>query len=525
MSFLRDLYASGKGVWRQAVNRAFAPGVWSSLPTASVDFRGALARTEGTTGVADALRFGRKNTSDTHEWATIAMTGDLYPVSDATFVIADDGDATKQAQFQASGISAGATRTYTLPDKNGTLLLGNTSGTQTLSGSIDLTAANLFFTSDSDFGCFIGGDIEWTAGGEIYLHGYFDFLTDHFYFDGTTVEFYNPGANTFSFSRTAVGAKGIFTTASLTGNRTYTLPDATGTLALTSDLPANLDDLDDVTLTTPSDGDVLTYDSGSSAWVNSAGGGSGYSDEQAQDAVGAMVADGTSVGLTYTDATPSLVANIKIASEAQGDIIYHNGTQWTRLAAGTSGQVLQTQGTGANPTWADAASGGGGLTLLDETTFSAASSVSVDNVFSSTYENYRIVLNITAYSASGFSLMRLRAASTDDTTANAYRSAGRSETNAPGNSSEEFTSTSWHVLYSGGATAQCGGVVDLFRPAVADETIAWITALALMSATGVAHIEWAATHDQNTAYDGFTLIPASGTFTGTCRVYGYQNSP
>lgn len=48
-------------------------------------------------------------------------------------------------------------------------------------------------------------------------------------------------------------------------------------------------------------------------------------------------------------------------SPSQGDIIYHNGTSWVRLAAGTSGNFLKTQGAGANPTWA-AASGSGGAT-------------------------------------------------------------------------------------------------------------------------------------------------------------------
>jgi hypothetical protein len=37
---------------------------------------------------------------------------------------------------------------------------------------------------------------------------------------------------------------------------------------------------------------------------------------------------------------------------SQGDILYYNATQWTRLAAGTSGQFLKTLGAGANPAWA-----------------------------------------------------------------------------------------------------------------------------------------------------------------------------
>lgn len=48
-----------------------------------------------------------------------------------------------------------------------------------------------------------------------------------------------------------------------------------------------------------------------------------------------------------------------IGSAAQGDILYRGASGWARLAAGTSGHVLKTQGAGANPQWA-AESGGGG---------------------------------------------------------------------------------------------------------------------------------------------------------------------
>ncbi len=41
-------------------------------------------------------------------------------------------------------------------------------------------------------------------------------------------------------------------------------------------------------------------------------------------------------------------------SQAQGDILYCDGTYWKRLGAGTSGQFLKTQGAGANPVWDDA---------------------------------------------------------------------------------------------------------------------------------------------------------------------------
>ena len=48
--------------------------------------------------------------------------------------------------------------------------------------------------------------------------------------------------------------------------------------------------------------------------------------------------------------------SIRMGSDAQGDVLYFNGTNYVRLAAGTSGYFLKTQGAGANPAW-DAASG------------------------------------------------------------------------------------------------------------------------------------------------------------------------
>jgi hypothetical protein len=52
-------------------------------------------------------------------------------------------------------------------------------------------------------------------------------------------------------------------------------------------------------------------------------------------------------------ANPQWTDQIVVSGEAQGDLIYRNASTWTRLAAGTSGQVLRTQGSGANPQWTD----------------------------------------------------------------------------------------------------------------------------------------------------------------------------
>jgi hypothetical protein len=47
------------------------------------------------------------------------------------------------------------------------------------------------------------------------------------------------------------------------------------------------------------------------------------------------------------------VTGFNVGSDAQGDILYNDGTDYTRLGAGTSGYFLKTQGTSANPVWAE----------------------------------------------------------------------------------------------------------------------------------------------------------------------------
>lgn len=47
-------------------------------------------------------------------------------------------------------------------------------------------------------------------------------------------------------------------------------------------------------------------------------------------------------------------ANLLIASQAQGDVLYaSSATVWARLGPGTAGQHLETGGAAANPSWAD----------------------------------------------------------------------------------------------------------------------------------------------------------------------------
>jgi hypothetical protein len=92
----------------------------------------------------------------------------------------------------------------------------------------------------------------------------------------------------------------------------------------------DLDDIGDVNAPTPGDGDVLSWDATPGEWVPTALAGA-YTDEMAQDAIGAMIADTPSINLTYTDATPELKADAIFGTSA-GTVAEGNHTHTVTVA-------------------------------------------------------------------------------------------------------------------------------------------------------------------------------------------------
>lgn len=62
------------------------------------------------------------------------------------------------------------------------------------------------------------------------------------------------------------------------------------------------------------------------------------------------------------DCSITEVLDFITGTPARGDVLYRGASAWSRLAAGTSGQFLKTNGPGADPAWATVAAGGGGWT-------------------------------------------------------------------------------------------------------------------------------------------------------------------
>ena len=80
-------------------------------------------------------------------------------------------------------------------------------------------------------------------------------------------------------------------------------------------------------------------------------------------------------------------SNIILGSEQQGDVMYYSGSAWTKLAPGTSGHFLKTQGPSANPTWAGASAA---FELLFATDFSTTTLWDHDLSSYSAYDGFFI---------------------------------------------------------------------------------------------------------------------------------------
>lgn len=187
----------------------------------------------------------------------------------------------------------------------------------------------------------------------------------------------------------------------------------------------------------------------------------------------------------------------------EGQLIYetdtdrvasYNGSAWVYTA--TSGLVL----------------------VKTQTIGTAVSSVTVSDVFSSTYDNY--IVTISDGSASAWSYMTVQLGAT---TTGYYWAGYYSYYNSASLSSLRNNNTSSWQNVGAGIANSLNVQFTLVGPNLAKNTAIY-TVAADFNAVGGSYIGSGFVNN-TTQYTAFTIAPSSGTYTGgTIRVYGYANS-
>ena len=165
-----------------------------------------------------------------------------------------------------------------------------------------------------------------------------------------------------------------------------------------------------------------------------------------------------------------------------------------------------------------------GMVLLNTTSFSAVASQSVNDVFSATYDNYKIIFELDTTSGTGGTgiNMRLRVGGADNSSANYFNNRVFGTTtvvNSQGNTTADTSFISIGEYDNVGMSVYAYDLIAPFR-----------TATTSMFGLGQHRYTSFYQHTQmksgqttvTTSYTGFTLIPSAGTITGKVRIYGYN---
>lgn len=205
-----------------------------------------------------------------------------------------------------------------------------------------------------------------------------------------------------------------------------------------------------------------------------------------------------------------------------GDIAYRSATANTntRLALGTAGQILTVNSGATAPEWATPATPASGDFVRITTTDSGGSvaSFSVNDVFSASYRNYKVLVNYTG-AAEAQLLLRFRIGGSDNTTGSSYITQILGPDGASVNASRATQDKGFVGIFNSNLQSQLE--LNLYNPYL---TIP--TNYTSVGTGGSALVRYCAgIHNQSTSYTGFTLIGDGQNINITkISVYGIKES-
>jgi hypothetical protein len=212
--------------------------------------------------------------------------------------------------------------------------------------------------------------------------------------------------------------------------------------------------------------------------------------------------------------------------EDTNSVQYYDSAAWQ--AVGVSPGLVQVVPTSVAVT---GASGSGSVDANGNVSFTTATKISMNGIFTATYDYYRIIFSLTACSAaaSDDSLeARMRVGGTDSSTA-VYQSQRINVSGTTVTGAVQSGTSQWFL--GGGLTSANGNVVfcvlDILDPFASKLTKITSSHYAETGAPTQVSTRVNGAYDATTSFDGFTFTIALGgggsvDFTGSASVYGYR---
>jgi hypothetical protein len=167
-----------------------------------------------------------------------------------------------------------------------------------------------------------------------------------------------------------------------------------------------------------------------------------------------------------------------------------------------------------------------GLVYVTQTNFTNSTAVLVDGCFTSSFTNYRILVNFTSASTNNSILFRMRSGGTTNISSNytwgGFISYSGSAILASSNSGG--TATSWVITELDTANfPNTPSAIELMSPETTFRTAIFANGFTPVSPQSYyRHI--GGIMSVTTSYDGFAIVPSAGNVTGTVTVYGYRTA-
>jgi hypothetical protein len=242
-----------------------------------------------------------------------------------------------------------------------------------------------------------------------------------------------------------------------------------------------------------------------------------YLQDQAVMNFAGTAARGSAIGTAVSEGMVSYLADSNLVQA-------YTGSSWDSLAYSSEVTALPISGlVPIVPSSVVIATGSGTTTSLGQVNFTGATAVSLNGVFSSSYRNYRIIVNTPVSSADTAVYVRFRTSGTDNATNNYYqywtfkRISGLLQDNSGGPSTV-------YAMYSRAGASTFGSFYgDITGPNLSSQ-VTTVTGLAHGGdSTGSWNLFSTVLFNANTAFDGLTISTSAGNFGGSISIYGYND--